>query len=605
MNNGIHNPWIKLLLCYFLGVFGVHKFIEKKTGMGVLYLCTVGLFGIGWIIDVVKYLVAAIKSISGNRITETNLNNNFSPSRDINPASDIPHEAPKNLNVKKILLWILAGFFALATLVYLTSGGIIAALFGALFVALIIPIDSWQSMIKTFIKGKLKPIIAVILAVLCFATVPTPDAPTVNPDDLAALVGNMQNNPTGDPSLNPSAPFSDVTTNPSTAVTTEPTTALTTEPTTAPTTEPMTAPTTEVTTPSTSVNSSFSIHFIDVGQADAALVECDGHYMLIDGGNKADSSLIYSVLKKAEVSKLDIVVGTHAHEDHIGGLPGAFNYTTADLTLCPVKSYDSNAFEDFSKYANQKGGGITIPSVGNTYGLGSATVSILGVNGGSDPNDTSIILRIDYGETSFLFTGDAEREAEQAVLNSGLNLSATVLKVGHHGSDTSTGYVFLREVMPQYAIISVGNDNSYGHPTENTLSRLRDADVKLFRTDLQGDVYCTSDGKTVTFSVEKNADADVFGGIGGNSTQTNPTETNPPATQPSQTEPPETNPPETQPPQTESPATEPEQQANMVWIPNSGSKYHTHSGCSNMKNPSQVTEEQAKAMGYTPCKRCH
>ena len=327
---------------------------------------------------------------------------------------------------------------------------------------------------------------------------------------------------------------------------------------------------------------SFKIHFIDVGQADAALVECDGHYMLIDGGNKADSNVIYSVLKKAAVPKLDIVVGTHAHEDHVGGLPGAFSYTTADLTLCPVKSYDSNAFKDFAKYAEQKGNGITVPKPGDTHVLGSATVKILGLNGGSDTNDTSIILRIDYGETSFLFTGDAERDAEQAVLNKGVDLSATVLKVGHHGSDTSTSYVFLRDVMPQYAVISVGNGNSYGHPTEDALSRLRDADVKVFRTDMQGDIFCTSDGKSVSFSVTRNASADVFGSIGENSTSQSTPET--PAT-----------------PTTDS-SGEPE--ADMVWIPKSGTKYHSHSGCSNMKNPSQVTKEEAEDRGYTPCKKC-
>lgn len=291
-------------------------------------------------------------------------------------------------------------------------------------------------------------------------------------------------------------------TDPSEDSTTEP--EVTDEPTSEPesTENPTTEP--ETTEPGQiPAGSTFSIHYIDVGQADAALVECDGHYMLIDGGNKEDSSLIYSVLKSASVSKLDIVVGTHAHEDHIGGIPGAYNYTTADLTLCPVTSYDSEAFEDFKTYADKNGGGITIPSVGDTYSLGSATIEILGVNGGSDPNNTSIVLMITYGSTSFLFTGDAEREAEQAILNRGADLSATVLKVGHHGSDTSTTYPFLREIMPQYAIISVGEGNSYGHPTDDNLSRLRDADVTVYRTDLNGDIFLTSDGQTVSITSDK------------------------------------------------------------------------------------------------------
>ena len=248
--------------------------------------------------------------------------------------------------------------------------------------------------------------------------------------------------------------------------------------------------------------SSFSIRFLDVGQADSALIQCDGHYMLIDGGNKEDSSLIYSVLKNNEITHLDLIVGTHAHEDHIGGLPGALNYATADVTLCPVTDYNSKAFSDFKKYAQENGGGITVPEVGDQYQLGSASVDILGVNSGDDTNDTSIVLKITYGETSFLFTGDAERAAEQVILDSGADLSATVLKVGHHGSETSTTYPFLRQVMPKYAVISVGAGNSYGHPAENTLSRLNDADVEVFRTDLLRDIICTSDGKTVTITTE-------------------------------------------------------------------------------------------------------
>lgn len=257
-------------------------------------------------------------------------------------------------------------------------------------------------------------------------------------------------------------------------------------------------------------NSSFNVQFIDVGQADAALVECDGHYMLIDGGNKDDSSLMYSLLKKNAISHLDIVVGTHAHEDHIGGLPGAMNYATSDIVLSPVTAYDSEAFSDFKKYAELNGNGIVVPQIGSEYTLGSASVKILGLNASGDTNNTSIILKIQYGETSFLFTGDAERDAEQAVLNSGADLSSTVLKVGHHGSDTSTSYVFLREIMPEYAVVSVGSNNSYGHPTDNVLSRLQDADIKTYRTDLHGDICVTSDGKNISFAVEKNTDTETL-----------------------------------------------------------------------------------------------
>ena len=261
---------------------------------------------------------------------------------------------------------------------------------------------------------------------------------------------------------------------------------------------------------STDVERGFTVYFIDVGQADAALVICDGKTMLIDGGDASDSSLIYSFLQNRGIARLDYIVATHAHSDHVGGLAGALNYATAGIALSPVTEYDSRPFNSFVKYLNEQSVLITVPNPGDTFLLGSAEVVVVGpVNPSDEPNNTSIVLKITYGKTSFLFTGDAERPEEQDILEAGYDISATVLKVGHHGSDTSTTYPFLREIMPQFAVISCGRDNPYGHPHDNLLSRLRDADVTLFRTDMQGTIICTSDGNAVSFSTERNANANT------------------------------------------------------------------------------------------------
>ncbi len=279
----------------------------------------------------------------------------------------------------------------------------------------------------------------------------------------------------------------------------------------------------EAPTTTSTDHSSFEVHFINVGQADSSLILCDGEAMLIDGGNADDSSLIYSYLKKLSLNHLEYIVCTHAHEDHVGGLAGALNYASVDKALCPVTNYDSRAFNSFVSYLDKQSVFITIPTAGDSFTLGSAFVQVLAPNTivENDPNNSSIVLRVEYGTTSFLFTGDAERPEEQKILDSGYTLKSTVLKVGHHGSGSSTTYPFLREVMPEYAVISVGENNSYGHPAEDTISRLRDADVKVFRTDMQGDVICTSDGETVTFTVERNKNANTLIEVEESSTQQN------------------------------------------------------------------------------------
>lgn len=247
-----------------------------------------------------------------------------------------------------------------------------------------------------------------------------------------------------------------------------------------------------------SADSLLEVRFLDVGNADAALILCDGHAMLIDGGNKSDSQRLYSLLKKEKIRSLDIVVSTHVHVDHIGGLPGALNYSDAEIVLCPVKSHSSDAFNDLKKYANKNGPGISIPLVGDTYALGSATIEVLALNSGSAINETSIVLRLEHGNVSFLFTGDAEGDTEQALLDSDIDLSATVLKVAHHGKDTSSSTRFLQAVAPSHSVISTKDE-----PASIVLDNLQAVGSEVYRTDLHGDVSFISDGERVFVSTEK------------------------------------------------------------------------------------------------------
>ena len=255
--------------------------------------------------------------------------------------------------------------------------------------------------------------------------------------------------------------------------------------------------------PSTGASQPFEMHFIDVGQALSVLVECDGQFMLYDGGNVDDGSLVVSYLQKQGVQQLQYVFCSHAHEDHVGGLAAVMAKFPAGHAYSPVTESSTKCFNDFVKYTQQQGLQLEVPSVGTVWPLGSATVTMLGpVTQYSETNNTSLVLRIDYGNTSFLLTGDMENTAETDLVNSGANLKADVLQVGHHGSSTSTGYLFLNAVLPEMGVISCGAGNKYGHPHEKTLSILRDAKVDVYRTDLQGTITIGSDGQNFTVGTE-------------------------------------------------------------------------------------------------------
>ena len=249
----------------------------------------------------------------------------------------------------------------------------------------------------------------------------------------------------------------------------------------------------------------FAVHFVDVGQGDGAIVVCDGKTLVIDGGTAENGAKMVEYLQNTlHVSKVDFVIGTHPHADHIGGLPDVIRACKVKKLYSPVDEFEAKPFETMKRAADDKKLKITVPQAGQSFSLGRAKVEFLAPLGIYDNvNDLSLVVRITYGQTAFLFTGDAERPSEYDMTDSGEDLSATVLKVGHHGSNTSTSYVFLRQVMPAYAIISCGKDNAYGHPHEEVLSRLDDEGAAIYRTDECGTIVCRSNGAKVTVRTEK------------------------------------------------------------------------------------------------------
>ena len=266
---------------------------------------------------------------------------------------------------------------------------------------------------------------------------------------------------------------------------------------------------TEEEKPLVSPDGFFQIHFLDVGYGDAALVICDGKTMLIDGGSSAKT--ISGFLTEQGISYLDYVVATHAHSDHVGGLTGAFSVADVDVILSTVAESDDKSFQKFADKAKEQGRAITVPKVGDSFSLGEAVVTVLGPVPGKqyeDPNDTSLVLHIVYGETSFLFTGDIEEPAQRDLLESGVIPHATLLKVPHHGKASAATKEFLDAVTPLYGVISIGASKL---PADDTLLRLQESGTTVYRTDLNGTILCSSDGYTLSFETEKTATEDPNG----------------------------------------------------------------------------------------------
>lgn len=239
-----------------------------------------------------------------------------------------------------------------------------------------------------------------------------------------------------------------------------------------------------------------SVYFIDVGQADSILVIDKDEAMLIDAGNNEDGQDIVNFIKEKGITKLNYVIGTHPHEDHIGGLDDVVN---SDIEIenifMPKIQTNTKTFEDVLDAIGNKNLSITAPNKGDTFKIGNAncqvmTDSILNKN---NLNLSSIVIRLEYGNNSFLFMGDSEEENEKTIAWP----KTDVLKVGHHGSNTSSSESFLNQVRPNYAVIMVGKNNNYGLPKEKVMERLKNVNAQIYRTDEMGTIKITSDGNNI------------------------------------------------------------------------------------------------------------
>lgn len=241
------------------------------------------------------------------------------------------------------------------------------------------------------------------------------------------------------------------------------------------------------------------VHYIDVGQGDSELICCGGEYMLIDAGEPSASDTVVDYLNDHGIEKLEYVVCSHGHADHCGGLDAVVeNFDVGTVFTSPYPG-DTSSYEIFSDAVSAKDLAMTVPELGESYSLGEARFEFIGpLEEYDNLNDDSLVMRLEYGDTSFLFTGDMTSKAERDLLEDGANVKCDVLKVGHHGSSGSSSYRFLYEAEPKIAVISCEAGNSYGHPHEEALSRLNDCGAEVCRTDLEGSIIIFSNGMEVT-----------------------------------------------------------------------------------------------------------
>jgi competence protein ComEC len=251
------------------------------------------------------------------------------------------------------------------------------------------------------------------------------------------------------------------------------------------------------------------VHILDVGQADCILIQGPEKVLVIDGGESGDASTIIQYLQKQGVERIDYYLNTHPHSDHYGGITQVMQaIPTGEFFHHPVPEEHTPTTRSYQKliqYLLDSKTKTTVLDPGDTLDLGGgAVLTILApLEGYEDMNNNSLVGRLTFGERAFLFTGDAEKKSEKAILESGVELSADVYSIPHHGSNTGMTQKFLDQVKPQYATISVGKDNDYGHPHRDTIQRLSEGEIPCLRTDLLGNIVFETDGKTLSLSTDR------------------------------------------------------------------------------------------------------
>ena len=255
-------------------------------------------------------------------------------------------------------------------------------------------------------------------------------------------------------------------------------------------------------------NNGFSVHFIDVGQGDCTLVLCDDKALLIDAGENGHETEVLNYLRSMKIDKLDFIIATHQHSDHIGGIPEVLEEYDADNIIMPrltkTQTPTNSTYTAFLKALQNSDAKIISAKPGLKYSLGEADFKILGpvTDDCEDINSMSAVTKITYGETSFLVTGDAEKDEELEIIENGADLDCDVLRVGHHGSSTSSSREFLEAITPEICVISCGANNDYGHPHDKALKRISYQTDDVYRTDICGSIVMTSDGENIDISYE-------------------------------------------------------------------------------------------------------